>query len=297
MQTDHSAIKRISELSRFIEEVERIISDWSPDREFYPWFRGVPDTSYPLIPRLYRPECKTILEWDKEGEIRLDFKRDAWPYLPATARERDNEWERYFLMQHYGLLTRLLDWSQSALVALYFAVREPFGKNRGKDAAVWVLDPYELNDKVLKKGPQLFRLFRPGDQEIEKYLPDPRKRPSPPLPRRPIALEAPFHSEYIAAQKGVFTLHGKSQKGLETYKGFNRYLMKIEIIGEAVPKLKEQLSVAGISEARVFPDLQHVCRDLFDYWTHEDQKAAISAIGNRVSPEGAQGTGDRGSEP
>jgi hypothetical protein len=225
MQTDHSAIKRISELSRFIEEVERIISDWSPDREFYPWLRGVQDSSYSLIPRIYRPECKTILRWDKEGEIRLDFKRHAWPYLPVTAREPDNEWERYFLMQHYGLPTRLLDWSESALVALYFAVQEPFGNNRGKDAAVWVLDPYELNYIVAK---QRLELFRPGDQEIEEYLPDPRKRPSPHLPRRPIALEPPFHSERISAQKGVFTLHGKSKQGLETYKGSKRHLIKIE---------------------------------------------------------------------
>lgn len=293
MATDHNPVKRISELSSFIEEVERVISDWSPDRDFDPWFRGVQNSSYSLVPRLYRPECKTILHWDKEGEIRLDFKRHAWSYLPITAREPDDEWERYFLMQHYGLPTRLLDWSESALVALYFAVQDPFGSNRGKDAAVWVLDPYELNYRVVK---QHIEMFRPGDQKIERYLPDPKKHPSRHLPELPIALEAPFHSERISAQRGVFTLHGKSHRALETYKGFKRYLIKIEVIGDAVPKLKEQLRTAGISEARVFPDLEHLCRDLFDYWTYEDQKALVSEVGKRVS-KALKGSGKQKCKP
>lgn len=49
------------------------------------------------------------------------------------------------LMQHYGLPTRLLDWSESPLVALYFALSSD--EDAKADAAVWVLNPMKLNKK------------------------------------------------------------------------------------------------------------------------------------------------------
>ncbi|MCB5383968.1 FRG domain-containing protein [Blautia glucerasea] len=49
------------------------------------------------------------------------------------------------MMQHYGLPTRLLDWSESPLVALYFALSE---KKDDIDAAVWIMNPMKLNKKV-----------------------------------------------------------------------------------------------------------------------------------------------------
>ena len=58
------------------------------------------------------------------------------PHLP----ENEKGW--YFLMQHYGAPTRLLDWTDGALLALYFAIRE---LTRPRPAAVWVLHPAWLN--------------------------------------------------------------------------------------------------------------------------------------------------------
>jgi hypothetical protein len=69
-------------------------------------------------------------------EIREEFITHAPALCAITPR---NEWEWYFLMQHYGTPTRLLDRADGALIALYFAVQE----NRGyQHAAVWALDPW-----------------------------------------------------------------------------------------------------------------------------------------------------------
>ncbi|WP_350340486.1 FRG domain-containing protein [Paenibacillus hexagrammi] len=50
------------------------------------------------------------------------------------------------MMQHYGVPTRLLDWSREALVALLFALGVPTSDiEKTSDKVVWVLDPVTLN--------------------------------------------------------------------------------------------------------------------------------------------------------
>jgi hypothetical protein len=61
-------------------------------------------------------------------------------------------------MQHYGLPTRLLDWSREALVALLFALGEPVNDvERNHDKVVWVLDPVRLN-----KAFRFYKFLKPG---------------------------------------------------------------------------------------------------------------------------------------
>ena len=91
------------------------------------------------LSRRFAEEGATIVE----DELRQEFIIRA----PSLSAERpQNSWEWYFLMQHSGAPTRLLDWTEGALIALYFAVRNKLDET---DAAVWVLNPWSLNEHVL----------------------------------------------------------------------------------------------------------------------------------------------------
>jgi FRG domain-containing protein len=129
-------------VQEYVGIVSKLVNKWMPPQTevLGPWFRGHSNAQWLLIPKLYRQEDQ---DRSTEDEIREEFITRA-PSL--TDAHPSNEWQWYFLMQHYSAPTRLLDWTDGGLIGLYFAVRG----NRGRsDAAVWVLDPWWLNQRVL----------------------------------------------------------------------------------------------------------------------------------------------------
>lgn len=98
-------------------------------------FRGQMEKSWDLLPGLARPKYfrPEILQF--ENNILSEFKRRAIPFLPKTFNS-SSEWEWLALAQHYKLPTRLLDWTENPLVALFFAFE--FVKDNNEDRAVWI---------------------------------------------------------------------------------------------------------------------------------------------------------------
>lgn len=101
------------------------------------WFRGQADSSWSLESKLMRLDPKP-----SESYFLNRFKQDASIIIGHSPK---SEFEWLFLMQHYGVATRLLDWSESPLTSLYFAITEAADKS----GALWVLLPTELNKKVI----------------------------------------------------------------------------------------------------------------------------------------------------
>lgn len=103
------------------------------------WFRGQAVARWNLRPSIMRPPHS----FDDELVLLKRFKQNAVPLVDAVpAGEAD--W--LFLMQHHKVPTRLLDWTESPLVALYFAVGPSSeGRHDSKDAALWCLFPHSLN--------------------------------------------------------------------------------------------------------------------------------------------------------
>ncbi len=88
-----------------------------------PWFRGHRDIEWSLLPGFYRRAGSDDV-CDDEDSMFLVFQQR----LPAheNCGRAGNHWDCYFLAQHYGVPTRLLDWTRGSMIATYFALAEDF---------------------------------------------------------------------------------------------------------------------------------------------------------------------------
>ncbi len=107
------------------------------------WWRGHRNSEWKLAPTIYRSESN-----EYEQTRCLEFVRKGKTRHSNTPAHNDYvSW--LLLMRHYGLYTRLLDWTESPLTALYFAVSETVSTNQS--AALWGLHPCKLNSNRIKQ--------------------------------------------------------------------------------------------------------------------------------------------------
>ncbi|HTA96782.1 MAG TPA: FRG domain-containing protein [Solirubrobacteraceae bacterium] len=110
-------VDRIETLRQYMERIEELMS--ADDAPL--WYRGAGKSSRALVPSLYRhtsiTEPQALMEL--EEKILQRFRERSIPYQPTRVEE---EWDMLFLMQHFGVPTRLLDWTENPYIGLFFAL-------------------------------------------------------------------------------------------------------------------------------------------------------------------------------
>jgi hypothetical protein len=275
--------REANNVSQFLQHVEEIQRDWFREEEgpWGPWFRGQQQAEWSLTPKFYRPRgFPEVKPEEVEYEMREEFIKRAPILCEAlpSGSERRGEWEWYFIMQHFGMATRLLDWTEGALIALYFAVRHNAGDD---DAAVWVLDPYELNKRVIGKEwiiPPSATGVKQDKwvKKVERWLPT--RFTSIPLPLKPVAVDPTHVVRRISSQHSSFTIHGRDKLGLDRLQGERKgLLVKIVILSSGLHSIKKHLRTCGINEAAIFPDFDGLGRLINAKWEIGEHNASKNA--------------------
>lgn len=217
------------------------------------FFRGLPKESYKLIPSLFRMKpARLVNDWNfYEFQILTKFQKTAAPHLKFLP-VHFLEW--LAIAQHYGVPTRLLDWTMSPLAALYFTLESHVEEEISENAVVWVLDP---------KGEELVidATYASFDEWQEWFAGE------------NFSNTCIYHPTHLAirvnSQQGCFTIH-RPPKNWDNFLAIEDSinliktgdenspiykLKKILIPAKSCSKLWVELNSAGINRYTLFPDL------------------------------------------
>lgn len=251
-----------------------------PDRGYPPiWYRGQADVNWTLAPKVLRsefqsahgignPQCYRMDDSRRyesfETNIIRDFNRMGAMILPRGFSAT----ELYFIAQHHGLPTRLLDWTTNALVALFFAVSSHPGSDgslytmNGRN--VWSLEPGNYNEVCSSDDP----LVKDTCEYLVHGNPEKRKKPGYVVPVTP----APIHSR-INSQASCFTLHMPDCRPFEQQAAeFKKYCIPHDAKSPLLAKLRR----LGIHAGSIFGDLDNVTKEICSAYGIKKAEAEVS---------------------
>ncbi|WP_423414848.1 FRG domain-containing protein [Hyphomicrobium sp. B1] len=253
-RVDWHSIESLSSLDAAIEDVNRRFDGARP------WWRGHANQSWELIPRVFRVELPAAAPISYNERALLSHFRDRAPTRFNGCPQADDVMGWLFLGQHYGLPTRLLDWTISPLTALYFAVSQ--GHDH-EDGHLYALSPLRLN--VATSGVETER-FSLGEPVVAQFaldaIGDTRKVFHHPLPAA-VAISTREIDVRMLVQQSVFTLHSKATPLIDFNRGDPGPILKRYLIPSAAKaNLRNRLAHLGLREASLFPDLGHLADEL-----------------------------------
>lgn len=241
----------VSRFSEFIQAVEQFRKK-AKGAEL--WYRGHSKTSYRLQPFIHRTKTAqdSVSIEAMEKSVYADFSRRS----PLFDTHRRDIWDLLFLMQHYRAPTRLLDWTSSPLVALFFALMD--GRDE-EDAVVWCIDPAAWNAVVLQDISEAPRIFTTDERLVGQYHPNFAEKSNR---NEPLAIQGIMNNPRINAQKGRFVIFGSEPKPLEEFAKEYKVKVGSEVLSRIVLGKSTKVDVLrdlesyGITYSTIFPDLE-----------------------------------------
>jgi hypothetical protein len=224
------------------------------------WYRGQnnnhPAKDYKLRSGIFRLpfSLEDIMKWEY-----ISYKR--FMENGFDIHKTENEWDLLYIMQQFGLKTRLLDWTESFAVSLYFATR-----NWKEDSycSIWMLDPYRMN-KLLHDSDELLSVPR-NSSFLEKKD----------TFTNSIALSPYVNTTRGMSQRGYFTLQGNTILGLEEEGKAtlikNGVLKHVKLTPDLSKDIVLFMELSGINHFTLFPDLTGLASFVNQWATEEIEK-------------------------
>ncbi len=257
-------VKTITSVKEFLESIKIDTNEWTDDGFAKPWYRGVTNEEFILLPSILRNGNSQY-----EFKITTKFRLMAPRFGETPETSRLDQW--LFFMQHNRCPTRLLDWSESPLVAAFFATEKATKLNKiEKNAAIYALDPIQLNKmskmdhfpNTWSQKPTLQTIkFAFGTQD---EVVNGKKIP---YLEFPVAIYPSTIHARISSQKGCFTLHGNDKRDIISIFKNSAFIEKGFLIKYIIPKdcvipIFREIKNLGISYSTLFPDLEGLSQDL-----------------------------------
>lgn len=248
------------------ELVALVLQDRAPTKML--WFRGHSSHQYALTPKLMREGTRTHHEiYKREARLLARFRERSLPFWAAGYPQ--SSWEHLFSMQHHGVPTRLLDWSENLLVAAYFAAFDGSSSAAVPDPppkpTVFTLDPIGWNKQIPQLQETDIHIVTIADDIGERWQPVQSETYLGPRAKHPVAIYGVHNSARIVAQRGTFTIAGELQKSMEeisvSEEKWKGHLKKYVFSGPRA-ELQDQLKFVGFTRSMIFPDLSSLATEL-----------------------------------
>lgn len=231
-------VTKLSEYTAYIEDLPKEFS----------LSRGQ-SGDYPLLPSALRKDKDTGNRKFTKRAVRNflnQFKISSYQYMPAPWDiKNDVEWMLY--AQHFGIPTKLMDFTTSHITSLLFAVEKAFQTDNNKDAVVYFLNPAHLNQKNMANQ-AILNISGADNINMDGY-------------DGPIVVQGRRLNNRINAQKGVFILFQDEDPPLEESID-DDILKKITIPSDSCKEILSTLFSMGISFTHIYPELSSVSKDI-----------------------------------
>lgn len=217
-------------------------------------FRGVKDKHWDLIPALNR-SCEQDLSLERH--ILRSFKKYGYADLQGV----ESLWQMLATGQHFGLPTRLLDWSYSPLVAAHFATEDTSAYH--VDGAIMMADMEIINDLL----PKQLRDILVKDQ-VNVFSQEMLDKVAPTFEALKALSDEPFSLFFepasvvsrIENQYALFSLSSDADVLIDRLPKAEQAFTRIIIPWQTKLEIRDKLDYINISERMLYPGLGGVCQ-------------------------------------